>query len=89
MEAGAIVGIVLASVALALIVGYLVYAYWWVPNRDKSKTKPEEFDETTRRRIMLKYNLPERDEDATVTMRGTHEVSEKTYSSSESETEHQ
>lgn len=54
MEPGAIVGIVLGSVAFLLIVAYLVYAYWWVPNRNKSASKVDEFDEKTRRRMIIR-----------------------------------
>lgn len=61
MEAGAIVGIVLGSVALLLIVGFLVYIYWWKPYQNKTRHTSgqldTEFDERTRRRLMETYGI--------------------------------
>jgi hypothetical protein len=36
MEPGAIVGIVLGSLALVCIIAFLVYMYWWKPYHNKS-----------------------------------------------------
>mgnify|MGYP003406053336 FL=1 len=61
MEAGAIVGIVLGSVALLLIVGFLAYSYWWKPYQNKTRHTAgkldTEFDERTRRQLMETYGI--------------------------------
>lgn len=54
MDTGAIVGIVLGAVALALIVGFMVYRYWWKPSRAKSERR-------SRTMLMDLYGLRETD----------------------------
>lgn len=72
MDAGAIVGIVLGAVALALLIGFMVYMYWWVPHHNRTHHHEGqidvEMDEKIRKRLMAEYDVPEKDEDANVSM---------------------
>lgn len=67
MEAGAIVGIVVGSVALLLIVGYLVYVYWWRPYQNKTRHAAGDQDFTLderqrqRHRLMSDYGISDAD----------------------------
>lgn len=61
METGAIVGLVLGAVALVLMVGFLVYQYWWLPHQNKTRHQSGEldtdWDERTRHKLMETYGL--------------------------------
>ena len=70
MEAGAIAGIVLASLALLLVVGFVVYWYWWKPHHNKtgdsdSSALSADFDEKTRHKkiLMEMYHLDDDEND--------------------------
>ena len=72
MEAGAIVGIVLGAVALLLIVAFLVYWYWWLPHRNRTRHASgrveKTYDASTRRRLMATYGATDDMADGTMTM---------------------
>lgn len=60
MEAGAIVGIVIGCILFVVIVGYLVYVYWWKPYSMKKQEMTEEKYQSRHRRsrkMLDMYNI--------------------------------
>ena len=55
MDAGAIVGIVIGSIAVLLIIVFLVYWYWWKPHHNRSSVDREESVEFSKRPYTVKF----------------------------------
>ena len=58
--------------ALALVIGFLVYMYWWLPNHNRTHHHEGKLDiamdEKIRKKLMDEYDVPENDEDANVSI---------------------
>lgn len=74
MDTGAILGIVFGVIVFVLILGFLVYMYWWKPysmKKEEFLTSDKVRSKEYKRKLLDMYNIEELYDDQPVEMDGT------------------